>query len=128
MNEKMDNKIMIDLSARPLAQDWDDIRDRFLLKATPIWFTWLSWIVLLAAINFLQRKTDNLLIAVIFYHSLAMLGLYYDAALRRLKFLGLPRFFTRKVVRVFVVAVVALLVYTSAILSAYVVTLLTIKP
>ena len=127
MSDKKDSKITIDLSAQPFSGDWSDIRDCFLLKATPIWFTWLSWIALLTAINFTQRKTGSILLTVIFYHSLAMLGLYYDAALRRVKFVGLPIFLTRKKVRVLVVAVAALLVYAAAILSGYIVTLLTVK-
>ena len=41
----------IDLSAKKTEAEWAETNDRFFLKATPVWFEWLEWIICQLLIN-----------------------------------------------------------------------------
>lgn len=54
----------IDFSIKKTESEWLDSSDNFFIKATPKIFEWLSWVITLAALTFVQQKTKSTYVSV----------------------------------------------------------------
>jgi len=91
---KKNNKIIVDFQRKETEAGWIRILDNFGLKATPVWFSWLSWILVMGAFQYLFEriewgvaKTGLLIILSI---SVSLLWFYFNAIFFRVEFRGLP--------------------------------------
>ena len=58
--------------------------DRFALQAAPIWFTWLEWVLVLGAFDYLAAKSGSWLTRVAAAVTLGLLWMYFNSFFRRL--------------------------------------------
>ena len=83
-------KITVDLSKRRTEPEWNETIDAFVLKSTEIWFRWLSWGLLLGALQYFNSKAKSLLLVTAIGLSVGWLWLYFQAFFYRIEFHGLP--------------------------------------
>jgi len=80
----------INLRAKKSEPEWQRVIDAFWKKATPQWFDWLEWILILAAIAYVAQKTHSFALKLVSGLSYAMLFLYFQSLFFSFKFKGLP--------------------------------------
>jgi hypothetical protein len=80
----------IDLKAKKTEADWQKTLDIFWTKATPQWFQWLEWILILGAIAFLTEKTQNITLDIVSGISYIALFFYLQSFFFSLEFHGFP--------------------------------------
>jgi len=80
----------INLSAKKTEAEWAEANDRFFLKATPVWFEWLEWIIIIGAIQVIADKTQDIYVKLIGGISYAFLFFYFVAFFYRIEFHGIP--------------------------------------
>ncbi len=91
---KKNNKIIVDFQRKETEAGWIRIFDNFGLKATPLWFSWLSWILVMGVFQYLFERTrwglakTGLLIVLLI--SVWLLWHYFNAIFFRVEFCGLP--------------------------------------
>lgn len=83
-------KIVVDFSRRETEAGWNDIFDKFGLQGTPLWFSWLEWILALGAFQFLYEKTHSYAVLVLIILSGAILWNHFIAVFYRIEFRGIP--------------------------------------
>ena len=59
--------------------------DRFALQAAPTWFSWLEWVLVLGAFDYLAMKSGGWLPRVIAAVSIGLLWMYFNSFFRRLR-------------------------------------------
>jgi drug/metabolite transporter (DMT)-like permease len=64
--------------------------DEFFLRSTPVWFSWLEWLAVLAALQYLLVKTNSALIGVLVVVSYIFLIMYFLAFFGKHRIKGLP--------------------------------------
>jgi len=84
MNANEPTMIEIKLSHQDTEAGWMRICDRFYLAATPKWFEWLSWVLVLAAFQYLSTTTGSMLLRIIPAISTMLLWKYFNAFFARL--------------------------------------------
>ena len=80
----------INLSAKKTEAEWAEANDRFFLKATPVWFEWLEWIIIIGAIQVIADKTQDRYVQLIGVISYVFLFFYFLAFFYRIEFHGIP--------------------------------------
>jgi hypothetical protein len=90
MSDTESTRAEIDLRHQETEAGWQGVIDRFALSATPRWFEWLGWVLVLAAFEFVATKSDNPGVRVAVAASIALLWLYFNAFFFRFHFKGWP--------------------------------------
>ena len=80
----------IDFQAKKTEAEWLRTLDDFWMKATPKWFEWLEWLLILGAIQFLAKQTQNTVLRVVSATSYAALFFYLQSFFFSLEFYGFP--------------------------------------
>ena len=65
---------------------WVDQVDRCVVKAVPIWFSFLGWITLVGGIRYLGEKHDSFILNAIFGLSLLFIMLYLYATFEKINY------------------------------------------
>jgi len=60
-------------------QDVQRQLDSFWLQATELWFKWLSWLMLVGVISYIEEKTGNPVIGILKLFSYMALIMYWQA-------------------------------------------------
>ena len=81
---------MINLSAKKTETGWIKAQDDFFLSVTPIWFDWLKWIFIMAAIQVVADRTHERLVLLILGISYLMFFFYMLAYFYNIEFHGIP--------------------------------------
>jgi hypothetical protein len=50
----------VNLSAKKTEAQWSEAYDRFFLHATPVWFKWLEWMIIIGAIQVIAEQKEVL--------------------------------------------------------------------
>lgn len=106
----------IDLSRRETEAGWQKILDDFWLSATPKWFEWMGWALLLGALQYLADRTGERLPRVVLAVSWAFVFLYFQSFFFRVQLTGLrwPRSkHGTRMISLTVSAAVAMVMYLS---------------
>lgn len=99
----------VNLSARKTEAEWGEANDHFFLSATPIWFEWLKWIIIMGAIQVIVDKTQDRLVQLIYTTSYFLLTFYMMAFFYRFEFHGIPLIKSERVRRITSIMLSALL-------------------
>lgn len=67
------------------ASDEDSSSERFALGAAPTWFTWLEWVLILGAFDYLAAKSGAWLARVAAAVSIGLLWMYFNSFFRRVQ-------------------------------------------
>ena len=59
MEESKPAQIEIDLRRRETEAGWNRVIDTFALEATPKWFEWLGWVLVIAAFQYLADQSGS---------------------------------------------------------------------
>ena len=86
----MRRKMKIDFNTKKTEADWQRVFDDFCIKATPKWFEWLGWVLILGALTFLTELTQNTILSITSWFSYFALFLYLQSFFFSLDFHGLP--------------------------------------
>lgn len=111
MSEDRESEIEFDLSRRETEAGWIRIVDNFALKGTPVWFSWIGWLLALSALQFLYDKSKNLVVGFTVAVSVGMLWIYFQAFFFRIKFKGLPLIKNEKIAEFISIAVSSIIAY-----------------
>jgi len=117
----MSEKVVFDLSRKETEAGWAAFLDRVGLSATPVWFDWLSWVLIMSVFQYLadaassplQRLALNGIIGI----STIFLLLYFTGFFFRLEFHGLPFVRSERVRSVVSVLLSAGLAYGACLFS-----------
>ena len=90
MKESKPTLIEVDLRRRETEAGWNRVIDTFALEATPKWFEWLGWVLVIAAFQYLADQSGSRAIYFLLALSFVLLWLYFNAFFFRLRFKGLP--------------------------------------
>lgn len=101
----------IDFKSKKTEAEWQKALDDFWMKATPKWFEWLGWIIILGAFTFLNKTQENLIIKVITGISYIALFFYLQSFFFSFEFHGLPFVKSEKVRRIISLILSVLLSY-----------------
>lgn len=124
MTKKENSPIEIDLSRKETEACWYELMDNFGRKATPVWFNWVGWTLLLGAQQYLFKKSYSILVAITIYISVGLLWVYFQAFFYNLKFKNVPvlrRFRNERLVSIILSGIMAFLVWRVAIKIAIIV-------
>jgi uncharacterized membrane-anchored protein len=80
----------IDFNARKTEVGWQQTVDDFWKEATPTWFEWLEWILVLGAITFLAKETQGTILEIISAVSYIALFFYLQSFFFSFEFHGFP--------------------------------------
>lgn len=80
----------IDFNTKKTEADWQRVLDDFWMKATPRWFEWLSWVLILGAFTFLTELTQDGVLSIVSGFSYVALFFYLQSFFFSLDFHGLP--------------------------------------
>ena len=84
----MNNPQRIDLSSQKSETEWQHITDNFFLKATPKIYEWLSWVITLAALTYVQHKTKSIYISTTLVITYVFTYFYYITYFYQFLFVG----------------------------------------
>ena len=82
--------IKIDLRRQETEAGWIAVQDRLGLKATPVWFNWIGWIIALGALHYFHDKSQSIAIAIIIGISYVLLWFYFIGFFFRFEIKGIP--------------------------------------
>ena len=88
----------IDFSVKKTESEWQDTHDNFFIKATPKIFEWLSWVITLAALTFVQHKTKSTYVSVVLGVTYFFSVAYFFAYFYQFRFKGFPLVKNQKLV------------------------------
>jgi len=94
----------IDLKVKKSEAEWQRTIDRFALAATPKWFEWLGWVLILGALTFLAKKADSLAIHIILGISGGLFVLYFFNFFYQFEFKNIPFIKSPSVARIVSIA------------------------
>ena len=80
----------IDFSVKKTEAGWQHIIDSFFLSATPKLYEWLRWVITLAAITYVQNKTNSAFISAVLQTTYLFTTFYFIANFYQFRFKGLP--------------------------------------
>ena len=80
----------IDSNTKKTEAGWIRSSDDFWMKATPRWFEWLGWVLILGAFAFLIELTSNAVVRIAYDLSYIALFFYLQSFFFSLDFHGLP--------------------------------------
>lgn len=69
----------IDFNTKKIEADWQRVLDDFWMKATPRWFEWLSWVLILGAFTFLTEPTQDGVLSIVSGFSYVALFFYLQS-------------------------------------------------
>ena len=124
MTNKEDQPIEVDFNRRDTEAGWNRIWDSFGRKATPVWFSWLTWTLLLGAQQYLFKKSHSILVAITICISVILLWFYFQAFFYGLKFKNVPvigHFRNQRLASMIISGIMALLFWQAAIRIAMIV-------
>ena len=104
----------IDLKTKKTETGWQKTLDNFWMKATPQWFQWLGWVLILGTFTFLAEKTQNVTLKIVAGVSYSALYLYLNSLFFSLEWYGFPLIKSeraRRVVSLTVSGILALAVW-----------------
>jgi hypothetical protein len=101
----------IDFKTKKTEAEWQKTLDDFWMKATPKWFEWSGWIIILGAFTFLSKTQENMIIKVITGISYIALFFYFQSFFFSFEFHGIPFVKFEKVRRIISLTLSALLSY-----------------
>jgi hypothetical protein len=87
---------VIDLSEKRTEWEWSVFLYRLFSKATPIWFDWIKWIMILAALKLIAEKANSGVLEFVVWFSCILLGFYFLAFFDRMWLRGVPYIQTGK--------------------------------
>ena len=90
MEEPEPKPIELDLRQRETEAGWQRLIDSFALEATPKWFEWLGWVLVLAAFEYVAHRSGHPLAWLAPAICVLMLWLYFNAFFFRLHFKRWP--------------------------------------
>ncbi len=93
----MENSFKINLRERKTEAGWQESIDQFFLVASPKFFEWLGWSVLLGGLSFIQKKYESKILAEVVVLSYLMMWGYFNAIFYRLKIIGIFRLDQKKI-------------------------------
>jgi len=99
----------IDFKTKKTEAGWQEALDNFWMKATPKWFEWLGWIIILGAFTYLSKIQENMVIKVALGISYIALFFYLQSFFFSVEFHGLPFVKSEKTRRVISLFLSALL-------------------
>jgi len=80
----------IDFAAKKDEAGWQGVIDNFFLSATPKLYEWLRWVITLAALTYVQHKTNSTSVLVILRVTYTFTFFYFIAYFFQFRFKGLP--------------------------------------
>jgi len=86
----MSDRKEIDFSIEKNEYEWQTTFDSFFLAATPEFYEWLRWVITLAAVSYVQRKSHSMAITVLLGVAYALSFSYFMAFFHQFKFTGFP--------------------------------------
>jgi hypothetical protein len=86
--EPEEKPVEIDFRRRETEAGWQRILDRLGLRAAPVWFEWLEWILVLGALHYIGEKSGSPLVRLIPGISVGLLWFYLNGFFFRMKFKG----------------------------------------
>lgn len=89
-SEKDKRLIKIDFDHRATEAGWCGIMDNLGLRGTPVWFTWLKWVLVLGAQLYLFKQSYSVIVGLSILISVVMLWLYFWGFFYRLEFANVP--------------------------------------
>ncbi len=81
----------INLKEEKTEAQWQNTIDNFWKKATPQWFEWLEWVLVLGVITFLASQMQSLVLRIVSAISYVALFFYLQSVFFSLEFYGFPR-------------------------------------
>ncbi len=70
--------------------EWTTAFDRFWLAATPKWFEWMGWILVLAVLGFVAEEAGTVLLWLVYAVSYAAVVFYFQGFFYSVRFDGFP--------------------------------------
>jgi len=83
-------KTPLNLSVKKTEGEWQDAFDRFWLAATPKIFEWFRWVLALAALSYVAKKANSMLLQSVVGFANAAVMFYYFAYFSQFQFRGFP--------------------------------------
>ena len=80
----------IDFDKKDTEAGWQARLDKFWLAATPRWFDWVGWLLILGALTFVAQKTSNMAVKIVTAISYALLFMYFQSYFYQFEFVNLP--------------------------------------
>jgi hypothetical protein len=87
-DQERETALEIELRGGETEAGWQGTCDRFGLSAAPTWFSWLEWVFVLGAVDYLAAKTGAWLPRVVAAVSIGLLWTYFNAFFFRVQFKG----------------------------------------
>jgi hypothetical protein len=69
-------KKRFDISAKKTEAGWAEANDKFFLYATPLWFEWLKWMLILGAIKVVAAATRDPIVQLIEVYRMVFYDVY----------------------------------------------------
>jgi hypothetical protein len=108
----------IDFNTRKTEAGWQKVFDNFWIKATPKWFEWLRWLLIIGVFTILSKTQENTIIEYVLGISYVALFFYFQSFFFSIEFHGLPFVKSEKARRtISLILSAALLVCTGLFLS-----------
>jgi hypothetical protein len=104
-------KEKINISTKKTEEGWAEANDKFFLYATPLWFKWLGWAIILVAIKIISNATHDRVVQFIEGISYFLLAFYIFSFFIKYEFHGIP-LIKNDPVRVIVSSILTLLLIT----------------
>jgi len=79
-----------DFKEKKTEAQWQKAIDDFWRRATPQWFDWLEWVLILGIMTFLAEQTKAILLIIVSAISYAALFFYLQSLVFSLEFHGFP--------------------------------------
>lgn len=85
-----EDKTKVDLKAEKTETEWQKVLERFWKKATPRWFEWLEWVLILGVLTFAAEQTGSLILSIVSGFSFVALFFYLQGVFYSFELYGLP--------------------------------------
>jgi hypothetical protein len=89
-NKKGKVGMKIDFNVKKTEWKWQETIDNFWRIATPIWFDWLQWVLVLGVIGYLAQQTRSIALYITYAFSYGALFSYLLAIFYSFEFKGFP--------------------------------------
>jgi len=82
--------LKIDCDIKDTEAGWQSRLDKFWLVTTPIWFEWISWLLIIGGLTFVSQKTLNISVKILTVLSYILLFMYFQSFFYQFEFINLP--------------------------------------
>ena len=82
---------IVNFQTRKTEEGWGNSVDNFYLKAVPLWFNWLEWVLILGAIKLIAVRTNDSIVNFVYSISIWLMGFYLFAFFYHYDFHGIPK-------------------------------------